>query len=468
MLKRLMDYCPNALPMHMPGHKRNTNLAQYLLKLNAGIDITEIDGFDDLHAPEGIILASQENAQKLWGSGKSVYLVGGSTCGILSAVYALGFGKETCVIARNAHKSVYHALELMDLRAKFVYPEFDRSTGMLLSVSPESVEQALSETPGAAFVLVTSPTYEGVISDIKRIADIAHEHGAKLIVDEAHGAHLGLNGHFPDGAVKAGADVVIQSLHKTLPSLTQTAIMHIRNQSDERMLMHALDIFESSSPSYLLMASIDGCIKLLSERGEEIFASWRRTLDMFYEGAKALTKIRVLRPCGKNVFAFDDGKILISSGTSGMSGSGIMKRLRENYGIELEAAYERYAVAMTGAGDTEKTLERLLSALLSIDKGIDADTKEAPALAYPKAEAVMPVKEALKKKSEFVSALDADGCVSAEYAWAYPPGIPLIAPGEIITEEIINAFSALRNSGIKTVTTGGRNGYFSVVAESGM
>ena len=466
MLKALKAYCPNALPMHMPGHKRNTLMASYLKELGAEWDITEIDGFDDLHAPEGMIADSEARAARLFGSEHSIYLVGGSTAGILSAVYALGQGKQTCVIARNAHKSVYHALEITGLQATFVYPQVDCETGMNASISPDAAEKALQNTPGAAFVLITSPTYEGVISDVRSIADVAHKYGAKLIVDEAHGAHLGLGNAFGNGAVKAGADIVVQSLHKTLPCLTQTAIMHAAKGVDYKKLMHAIDIFETSSPSYLLMASIDGCVKLLSEKGKEILGHWRESLEGFRKETSALKKIRILTPDSANVFAFDQSKIIIGIGNSALSGVDIMRLLRNRFHIELEAAYERYAIAMTGAGDTEHSLMRLAEALIAIDRDAPSGESRPVFPGMEALEAVTSVKDALACVCESVKPEEAVGRVSAEYAWAYPPGIPLMVPGERITDNVVRAFLSMKHMGIKMLTTSGADGAFAVIPEN--
>lgn len=460
LLDELTGCMPGRLPMHMPGHKRNTALADYLKALRADLDITEIDGFDDLHAPEGVLLDGMRRAARLWGADESRFLVNGATCGLLAAVYALAADGGRAIVARNCHKSVYHALELTGVEPVFVMPDVDAETGVCGRIPPEDVQRALEEAPNARFVLVTSPTYEGVISDIAAICRGAHERNVPVIVDEAHGAHLGLcDEAFPTDAMRMGADISVKSVHKTLPSLTQTAILLARHERvDMAALDHALDIFETSSPSYLLMASIDGCVSLMERRGAEILTSWRQALDEFYEGAAALSNLRVHRQD-------EPSKLVIDTTQAGITGFELSRRLREE-NVELEMASLRYAVAMTGAGDTRETLRKFLNALKTVDRALSAPpVPPAPALSAQPASASLPVlprpvrvlppKMALHAPSENVPAREAVGRVSACYAWAYPPGVPMLVPGERVPEGFAELWAEWEKSGAKLVTTRG-------------
>ena len=258
------------IPLHMPGHKRNEALAEYLHTLGARLDITEITGFDDLHDAQGILRAAQERAAALWGVRKSWFLINGSTGGILAGIRALAPAGSRVLVARACHKSVFHALELCRLRPAFLQPQPVPGWSFAGPVNPESLAQGLARFPDAKLVILTSPTYEGLLSDLPALVKLAHDAGVPVLVDEAHGAHLGLYGAFPAGAVAAGADLVIQSLHKTLPSLTQTAILHCAGPlADPSAVDRQLAVFETSSPSYLLMASLDGCVGWLTEQGEK-------------------------------------------------------------------------------------------------------------------------------------------------------------------------------------------------------
>ncbi|MDD6187971.1 MAG: aminotransferase class I/II-fold pyridoxal phosphate-dependent enzyme [Clostridiales bacterium] len=431
LLQKLNNYCPGAVPMHMPGHKRNVTLADYLERLGAGMDITEINGFDDLHDASEILAEGMARAARLWGAKRSFFCVNGSTGGVLAAVFAvLGDGDEL-ICARNCHKSVYNALELRRARPHFLFPEREKFSGTDCIVRPEAVAAMLDAHPGAKVVIITSPTYEGVVSDVAAIAAAAHERGAVLIVDEAHGAHLGFGGGFPDGAVRAGADIAVQSLHKTLPSLTQTAIVHVCGELvDAERLRRSLAVFETSSPSYLLMASIDGCVRLLEGESGRLFEAWRSNLALFREETAELRHLCLMGKTDE-MFALDPSKLVVSTRRTNITGRELMSRLREKYSIELEMAATDYVIAMTGMGDCEQNLRCFAAALFETDRQLAAADRP-PRSAMTPPERFCHSWEAAGMEREGVSIADAEGRVSAEYVWAYPPGVPLLIPGEII------------------------------------
>ena len=456
--------------MHMPGHKRNLDAAPWLAPLGGGMDITEIEGFDDLHHAEGVLKAEMDRAAALWGAKRTFFLVNGSSCGLLAAIYALGLSGGAAIVARNCHKSVYHGLELCGLTPRWLRPRWCAPLGIWGSVPPAAVEAALEETPDARFVLLTSPTYDGVLSDIAAIADLCHARGVPLIVDEAHGAHLGFGG-FPDGAVKLGADIVVQSAHKTLPSLTQTALLHLGGRPglggdrvDEAAVERALGVFESSSPSYLLLASLSGCVRFL-ERPDAL-APWRDGLAAFEREIGGLEHLQVpghgqetgesphrfavpppLTRGAFGVFGWDPSKILMF----GWNGFALMDELRERFGIELEMAQPHYALALTGAGDGEKSLIRLAQALCSLDREWSGGVRipDPPPDFSP---ARMSLREALAAPSEALPQSRAAGRICAQYLWVYPPGVPLAVPGEVLTPELLEQLSGLVEGGAELRT----------------
>ena len=272
---QLLDYAASGpYPLHMPGHKRRMAPAPGLPQ---GWDLTEVEGVDDLHAATGILADAMERTAELHHAARTWYLVGGSTCGLLAGIRALAPAGSKVICARNCHKAVYHAIELGGLRPRWLMPPLVEGWGICGSISPGQVAAALADTPDAACVILTSPTYEGVISDIAAIARLCHARHIPLLVDEAHGAHLGLFPGWPDSAVTLGADLVVQSAHKTLPSLTQTAYLHLGRDSlaDPDEVERQLGVFETSSPSYPLMASLDGCTGILRQDGAELFELWR-------------------------------------------------------------------------------------------------------------------------------------------------------------------------------------------------
>ena len=301
------------------------------------------------------------------------------------------------------------------------------------------------------YAIVTSPTYEGVVSDIRAIADVAHRHHAVLLVDEAHGAHLGM-GNFPAGAVACGADVVIQSAHKTLPSLTQTALLHIQGELvDPERVAHSLEIFETSSPSYLLMASLDSCVALLLEQGQHLLQEWNASLQAFGQEVRSLQHLRILGYTAapdSSVYALDPSKIVISTAGTSATGPELMGSLRKEANIELEMAASDYVIAMTGMGDTADTFHALACALCKADRTIQTSPSAAvrPALQLPRR--LCSAQEAVFGAREKCSLDKAAGRVSAGYVWAYPPGIPLLVPGEEIDATLLSVFKGLQESGV--------------------
>lgn len=452
LLKKLNDYCPGAVPMHMPGHKRNVQLAEYLRKLGADIDITEIDGFDDLHDADGVLAEGMERAARLWGAKRSFFCVNGSTGGILASVFAVLDDGDELVCARNCHKAVYNALELRRAKPRFLFPEREEQSGTDCIVTADAVAAMLDAYPASKAVIITSPTYEGVVCDVDAIAAAVHERGAVLIVDEAHGAHLGFGCGFPNGAVKSGADIVVHSLHKTLPSLTQTAMVHVCSERvDEDKLARSMAIFETSSPSYLLMSSIDCCVRLLEERSEELFRLWRSRLELFERETSDLKHLRVMKKTDA-MYARDPSKLVISTRGTGLSGRELMAVLRERYSVELEMAAADYVVAMTGMGDIDYNIQALSDALCEIDRACEpAEIPTRPDV--PHSERYCFSWEAASMEREAVDISAAAGRVSAEYVWAYPPGIPLLIPGERIDSSFEKLIESREKAGISMKST---------------
>lgn len=419
------------------------------------MDITEIHGFDDLHHAEGILAELQARAAKMYGADTAYALINGSTCGILAAICAAAEPGETILMARNCHKSVYHAVEIQGLHPLYLYPH-SAKPGIQGQICPEQVEAFLKQNAKIRAVVLTSPTYDGILSDIETIAKIVHAYEIPLIVDEAHGAHLGLAEDWPQNAIALGADAVIVSIHKTLPAFTQTALLLTKGQRiEQREIVHYLDIFETSSPSYVLMAGIDRCIRIMSEKGTELLAELRRQLDLFYEKTKGLCCLSVLRRgqlTGEEAFDFDDSKILIFTGQSGADGPCLAQILREKYGIEVEMACKHYVLALCTVMDTEEGFARLAQALREIDCKLLKEREECLTqimpITYHSPERAMPIAQIRRCPSVSVSWDEIVGCVSTEYVIPYPPGIPLIVPGEQIDEKIRREILSCREAGI--------------------
>ena len=478
LFSRLRDYAASdAVPMHMPGHKRNPAGVSFLEALGAQYDITEIDGFDDLHDPHGILAEAMDRAARLWGSDNCFFLVNGSTCGILAAISAAAknSGSGRIILARNCHKSVYNASELCSLAPIYLAPPPVDGFGFCGSISPRDVEKAVTANPGTPVVL-TSPTYEGVLTNVAEIAVVCHLWGSPLIVDEAHGAHLGFSPDFPGGAVSAGADVVVQSLHKTLTGLTQTGLLHLSGglvpASD---IQRELSVFETSSPSYLLMSSIDGTRALLETRGGELFRAWSKRLTRFDAQCNPLQNLRLpghsdpfdfqpvppgagFRRSGlgcPSVWGFDRSKLVVSCENTDTTGAALMAALRERFHIECEMAAPGYVVSMTGLLDTDENLDRFAEALRALDKEIRATAPRKPFTAPAIPPRRLSVREALSREARELTLREARGKTAAEYVWAYPPGVPLAVPGEELTDELLKNLSIQREAGVSLRSTSG-------------
>lgn len=429
------------IPFHMPGHMRQP--FPYLV--GANIDFTEIDGLDDLHAPSGVLAEAMDNAARILGARRSFFLVNGSTVGILASVYAVAKGGKTVIAARNCHKSVYNALTLTASDVKYIFPDED-PLGFSLEITPESVECALRECPSASAVIITSPTYDGVVSDIRSIAEICHSHGVVLIVDSAHGAHLGYFDTSVESAVTCGADITVTSLHKTMPSLTQTGLLHISGDLvDDSEISAALSIFETSSPSYILMASIDGCVR--QYENPALFEEWHRRVDTIRSAAKG-TAVTIYRP---SCYAFDESKLIVSS--DGYTGEDLAGILRNQHNIEPEMVSRNYVLLLTGAGISDSQVDAVCSFFRALPERKPFVLQLSNNV--PCCKSVLTMAEAANKKNEKTRLVKAAGRISTDMITPYPPGIPLIVPGEIISSDIIEYIMKLYTSGAKIVTHSG-------------
>ncbi|MDE6906128.1 MAG: aminotransferase class I/II-fold pyridoxal phosphate-dependent enzyme [Lachnospiraceae bacterium] len=437
-------------PFHMPGHKR----AVMDFPNPYQIDITEIEGFDNLHHSEGILQKAQMRAAKLYGSQKTYYLVNGSTCGILASVFAGTNRGDKILVARNSHKSVYHALYLHGLTGIYVYPAVT-GQGIQGGIAPEDVEEKLREDLDIRAVVVTSPTYEGIVSDIASITEIVHKHGIPLIVDEAHGAHFGFSEKFPKSAVAFGADAVIQSLHKQLPSFTQTALLHLNSQFlEEKKVQQYLGIFETSSPSYILMAGMEKCIRFIEGEKANLFLNFYGNLEDFYQRAMKLHYIKVLGEkdfTNRECFAKDPSKLVISVKNANITGRELYRILLEKYHLQMEMEAGFYVLAMTSVMDKKEGFLRLLSALEEIDKTLTEEKNgisERIRQIYKPKEKKMELWEAMEKGTETVSFHEAPGRISGSMISVYPPGIPVLLPGELVTEDFIKNMRECKKLGL--------------------
>lgn len=370
-------------PFHMPGHKRRMSPLPGLQSATA-LDITEIPGFDDLHHPEGVIAEGMRLAAERSGSFASFWSVNGSTACILAALGASAAGGSRILVSANRHWSVDHGAELFHFRMDVLPVDTLGESHIPASVAPERLESMLAQAKAAgepyAFFLLVSPSYEGIVSDIEALARSCRHYDCRLLVDAAHGAHFHYHSAFPRPATALGADIVVESLHKTLPSMTQTAIMHLMRPDAawRERLQHYLDIFISSSPSYVLMASIDACQRYMATEAARV-----RLNELTEALSRVRARLRGLRcltlleagdtHASAEIFALDISRITILCSGGLLSGFELAARLQAYYGLVMERATEDCVIAICSIADGCAALERLAEALLEIDDDLLSD-----------------------------------------------------------------------------------------------
>ena len=447
-------------PFHMPGHNRNVNLIKEQYGMD--IDITEIDGFDMLYEADDVLKDAMERAKKFWGTEKTYFLVNGSTVGILTAMHSCLTQGDRIIIGRNCHKAVYNASELLKLNNTYLYPKYIPKYGINGGYSAKELENLFEKNSNIKAVVITSPTYDGIVSDIKTLADITHKNGAVLIVDEAHGAHFGISDKFPKPAYDMGADLVIESMHKTLPTFTQTALLHLSKEGkkrvDEKKIKHFWSIFQTSSPSYVFMANMDKCISFLDKNGNEIYEKFSNDIEEF---RKKCDKLHYIHIPGKEligtneVFDVDLSKLIINSS---MGGKPMNDILRKKFHLEMEMEAAKYVLAITTFCDNKEGFDRLYKALDYIDAELKKITNKSEIKKNKNTnfELVrniqeMSISNAVNSNTKLVNIENAINKVSAEYLYLYPPGIPLIVPGEVVNVKLVEQIKEYKNRNYEIV-----------------
>jgi len=430
MYSHIQDYLQSDIyPFHMPGHKRNP----MFIPQNLGeMDLTEIPGMDVLGAPTGIIKALQDDIAGFYGANESYLLVNGSSAGIIAAICTVCNPGSSIYAARNSHVSVYSGVALAGALPRYIFPEIT-GDGLAGGVKPEAFDGI---TEGAV-VIVVSPTYEGFVSDIKEIAARVHSRGGILIVDEAHGAHFKYSDAFPISALELGADIVVQSFHKTLPALGQTAVLHVKSpRVDISRLRVFLNAMQTTSPSYMLMGQLDYVLKMLWKR-PEIFETYVSRLTKL-RIALSTSEVQPINLVGRErvgeygIYDMDMSKLLFNLNIDTGS-EDISEMLAGRYKVQMEMSNQRHMLAMTSVADTDEGLQRLWGAIGSLNIRLDVAVYAAspPSYEYPP-EQVLPPSEAIRRETEIIPWKKARGRIAGEVLAAYPPGIALVAPGERI------------------------------------
>jgi lysine decarboxylase len=451
----------NAISFHMPGHKgsalyRSLGYDEFLDNI-MDCDVTEICGADNLFQAEGILKETQEIYADLYDVKKSYLLINGTSGGIIAAILASVPKGKKLIMARNCHKSVFNALTLGDIQPLYAYPEMIDQHGISGAIPPEEIALLLENNPDAEAVILPSPNYYGVCSDIEAIALITHKYNKILIVDQAHGAHLkmfdkfGIKG-FPKAAELSGADIIINSIHKTLASFTQSAVLNLNSDRVSPYLIEdKLQCIESTSPSYLLMASLGINAAILKNHGQKLMQDWFENLNYFYEEAKNIKDLDFI----EKEPGMDWTKINFSFGKLGIKGNELEKILLEKYNIFIELYTGNLVMCMTGIGNTKSDISLLLNALneistkhrlLGLRREIDTHIVGKPVPNQTRA----PIFNIPIMKDR-VPLLEVEGLICASSIIPYPPGIPLVCPGEKFDKETILYIKSLRENGEKVI-----------------
>lgn len=465
------------IAFHMPGHKRNMTLASnescfnYLNQLRADIDLSEIDGMDDLHQPVEMLAVSEAIASKLWQSDHSFLQINGSTGAILASIRSCCKNNDHILIARNCHRSVYHAAEICNLNLHFIPNSSTIEDSFFADIKAYNLQKAFEKAQKNnikfSLVVITSPNYEGIISDIKTLSKICHDNNTPILVDEAHGAHLIFTRLAQYSACNCDADLVVHSLHKCLPAHTSTAILHCKGcYINYQNLRHQMKIFQTSSPNYLMMASIDSCLRAMANKKliQDLVNENYYICQNLRKNLRKLQHLKCFDPKlnikDNNFIAYDYNKFVISCKNTDINGSDLANLLRK-YNIEIEMQNANYVLCMSSFMNKKEDYDMLKNALFQIDYklnqynkkhniSIEENNFEILNLINDDAsnKYIYTLNEACEMAHIDSTFTQAVGKINAEFIWAYPPGIPILLPGQIITNNHIHYLKQLLNKKI--------------------
>lgn len=438
IVKKLEDIKSSKLiSFHVPGHKMGKIFDKLgyedILNKIYKLDTTEINGTDNLHNAQEIIKESQDRAAKVFNSDKTIYLVNGSTCGIQASIMSVCSPKSKLITNRDCHQSVINSCILGDITPVYIESQVCTSTNIVQGVKVNDVKKVIDDNLDAEAIILTYPTYYGITYDLEEICTYAHSKDIIVIIDEAHGAHLGLSDNLPKPAITQGADIVIQSTHKTLPAFTQSSMIHIKgNRVNENKVLSMLRIIESSSPSYMLLSSLELAVDIYDKYGKDLMNELLNLIEDFTLKFKNNKNILI-----KN--EYDKTKIFISLKELGITGYELDNILRYKYNIQVELSNYYGVLLICTIGNTIDDFMSLETALQSVISTHDDKKIKLQKIDYPNKIPIkmMNPREAFYKNKKLVKLENSIGKISGEYITPYPPGINLVSPGEIITQEII-------------------------------
>ena len=439
----------NAYPLHMPGHKRNLNFMPYDFRT---MDLTETGEVDNLHNPQDIIKSSQSAMAELLGAEHSFYLVNGGTSGVVSAILGSCNEGDYVLVASNCHKSVYNALTLAGVKPIYISPEITEES-LCGGINIRNLFRAF-ENYDIKAVIITSPTYEGFTCDIKTIADVAHKHNAILIVDECHGSHFVFSDKLPHTALSQGADIVVNSWHKTLPALNQAAVLSVKSDKvDIQRIKDSVSMTNTTSPSYPILASIDYARELLTT-DKHLFTSY---LELVREARAELVHCKVLKLVNESIkgehdiYDIDITRFTIMV-RSEMSGSDVAKILLDKYNLQIEMAGPHHIIAITSVADDEKGIKKFVKAITDLDKKLERKFIEKIPFTSPNVfEPEMTPRQVFYSQKEYLPLDKAVGKIPASIIMPYPPGIPVVSLGQKFTKENLENIRLLQQQDVNII-----------------
>ena len=432
------------VPFDVPGHKRgrgNPELVDLLGMQCVGIDVNSMKPLDNLCHPISVIRQAEEIAAEAFGAAYAFLMVGGTTSSVQSMVLSVCKRGDKIILPRNVHRSVINALVLNGAVPIYVNPDMDPKLGIALGMKVEQVEKAIRENPDAVAVLVNNPTYYGICSDLKRIVKLAHKANMKVLADEAHGTHFYFGKNLPVSAMAAGADMASVSMHKSGGSLTQSSFLLTGPDMQPGYVRQIINLTQTTSASYLLLASLDISRKNLALRGRKEFervialAEYARAEINRIGGYYAYTSELIN---GDSIYDFDKTKLTVNTLGIGLAGIEVYDILRDEYDIQVELGDIANILAYISIGDRERDIERLVSALAQIKRRYERDSTGMFTQEYIEPRVAVSPQAAFYAEKESLPLKETKGRICSEFVMCYPPGIPILAPGEEITEEILD------------------------------
>lgn len=441
------------VPFDVPGHKQgrgNPMLKEFLGEKCLSVDVNSMKPLDNLCHPVSVIKEAEELAADAFGAKHAFFMVNGTTSAVQAMVMSVCKKGEKIIMPRNVHRSAINALVISGAIPVYINPGVNKKLGIPLGMSVKDVEKAIKENPDAKAVLVNNPTYYGICSDLKKITEIAHKHGMYVLADEAHGTHFYFGDNMPVSAMEAGADMAAVSMHKTGGSLTQSSFLLLNCDLHVGYVRQIINLTQTTSGSYLLMSSLDLARRDLVLNGKEIF---KKVTSLAEYARQEINKIGGYYAFSEElidkdqVFDFDKTKLSVFTRDIGLAGIEVYDILRDEYGIQIEFGDIANILAIISVGDRELTLERLISALYEIKRVHSKDKSGMFDHEYINPEVVLTPQEAFYCNKKSIPMNESDGCICAEFVMCYPPGIPILAPGERITEEILDYINYAKEKG---------------------